>query len=884
LQSGVPVLREIQRFESLPIWEALKPRLSWYYAVSTNRMPAKYLICRRIPTELDLKAASEEELWREHERLTRIFLDTWKAIRTGQLRLHELPRASPNLLDLSVELAKRMLTHCNFCRWNCRVDRSRGTKHGTCQLESVSRVSSYFHHPGEELVFRGTMGSGTIFFTSCNMRCSFCLHPDTYVLTTAGPVRIEELFEGALKKVPWGNGEVAFPQHLLVYSHDGRPVRVTKIFKHHHDGELLRVEPLYAPPILLTPEHEVVAYRKSKDRVIRVPAVQLSPEDMLLIPLPKAPQDGATYLDVRGLLSEVAGDLHYSTQARERLPIMAQAIALLNSGRSSRAVALALGYHQAYVRNLASRVRRLGFPSPVRSNSVILEGGEVRLKTEKRPGIPAKVEVTERLAELLGYFCAEGHVTKGARRPSSFTAVFSFGRHEGGLAGRVSTLIREIFGLESKVVERATTLSVEVSKSSLALLLKELCGHKASAKRVPSFLFTSPPEIIRAFLAAYYRGDGCTTSGYLSANTTSRELAMGLYALHLLLGHLPSFNIYEPPPEKTIQGRRVQQATLYYVKVRLDRMVNNDWRQAARVRYKFQKDYVLVPIHRISRVRYSGPVYNIEVADPSHTYTANFLGIGNCQNGDISTDKDNGIPVTPKQLALMAWQLRMEGVHNINWVGGEPTIHLHTIVEAISLLDCFRRPDPADLGHIMQVKSDYFEVWRLNPQYAYYNGEFNVPQLWNSNFYFSQETARILRCLIDVWLPDFKMTDKCALRIARTPWYFETVSRNHKMVYEWGEDMVVRILIMPGHNDCCIKPILRWIAENMPDVPINLMDQYHPDNFCNPASPKFDPRYADLARFPTREEILEAYSYAKELGLNFEPLSYEKSVYGLRAP
>src|SRR5262249_28144799 len=41
-----------------------------------------------------------------------------------------------------------------------------------------SRVSSHFHHTGEELFYRGTEGSGTIFFTSCNMRCAFCQNGD----------------------------------------------------------------------------------------------------------------------------------------------------------------------------------------------------------------------------------------------------------------------------------------------------------------------------------------------------------------------------------------------------------------------------------------------------------------------------------------------------------------------------------------------------------------------------------------------------------------------------------------------------------------------------------------------------------------------------------
>ena len=259
-----------------------------------------------------------------------------------------------------------------------------------------------------------------------------------------------------------------------------------------------------------------------------------------------------------------------------------------------------------------------------------------------------------------------------------------------------------------------------------------------------------------------------------------------------------------------------------------------------------------------------------------------------CQNGDISTDKDNGIPVTPSALALMAWQLRMEGCHNVNWVGGEPTIHLHTIVEAISLLDSFSNPDPRQLNYIQSVKSDgnnsYFNSWLINSEQAFYQGQFfNCPQLWNSNFFMTQEAMNVLRNIVDVWLPDFKFgPGKCALDISRTPWYWETVTSNIKLVHEWGENMVIRHLIMPNHIECCTKPVLEWIAKNMPEVPVNIMDQYHPDNLCDPESSKYRERYNDISRTCNLDEITRSYKYAKELGLNFEPLSYEKSIYGLK--
>jgi hypothetical protein len=53
------------RFESLYVWSnpSVRDQLGWYLAVSANRMPAKYLIWRRIPCQVDLKDASEDELW-----------------------------------------------------------------------------------------------------------------------------------------------------------------------------------------------------------------------------------------------------------------------------------------------------------------------------------------------------------------------------------------------------------------------------------------------------------------------------------------------------------------------------------------------------------------------------------------------------------------------------------------------------------------------------------------------------------------------------------------------------------------------------------------------------------------------------------------------------
>jgi len=78
-----------------------------------------------------------------------------------------------------------------------------------------------------------------------------------------------------------------------------------------------------------------------------------------------------------------------------------------------------------------------------------------------------------------------------------------------------------------------------------------------------------------------------------------------------------------------------------------------------------------------------------------------------------------GAPVSARTLATMAWILRVEGCHNINWVGGDPTIHLHTIVDAIAQLPELA-PGEGDLRAALPTKADWrgaFPAARTNADF-----------------------------------------------------------------------------------------------------------------------------------------------------------------------
>jgi len=205
-----------------------------------------------------------------------------------------------------------------------------------------------------------------------------------------------------------------------------------------------------------------------------------------------------------------------------------------------------------------------------------------------------------------------------------------------------------------------------------------------------------------------------------------------------------------------------------------------------------------------------------------------------CQNYDISQVRAReGEKISPKELASIQTHLRKRGARNINHVGGEPTPHLPFILESFKYLDI------------------------------------NVPQLWNSNMYMSLESIILLEDLIDIWLPDLKYgNNNCAWRLSKVRNYWEVVTRNIKRAHDTG-DMIIRHLVMPNHLECCTRPILEWIAKNTPRALVNIMDQYRPEHLVA----KYPRMYSDIARRPTRDEILEAYRIAEELGIVYEPVS-----------
>lgn len=99
---------------------------------------------------------------------------------------------SKNKLNQKIERLFQILENCQICPRKCRVNRLKGEK-GYCQLGYLPKISAYHPHFGEEGPLVGRYGSGTIFFSSCNLSCVYCQNYEISQLRIGEEISFERL-------------------------------------------------------------------------------------------------------------------------------------------------------------------------------------------------------------------------------------------------------------------------------------------------------------------------------------------------------------------------------------------------------------------------------------------------------------------------------------------------------------------------------------------------------------------------------------------------------------------------------------------------------------------------------------------------------------------
>jgi putative pyruvate formate lyase activating enzyme len=106
---------------------------------------------------------------------------------------------------------------CTLCPRNCRVDRTAGAD-GVCRTGRLASVSHALLHFGEEPVISRTSGSGTVFFSGCNLKCLFCQNYQLSWHLEGAPVTDAELAAMMLGLQAKGahNINLVSPSHVVL--------------------------------------------------------------------------------------------------------------------------------------------------------------------------------------------------------------------------------------------------------------------------------------------------------------------------------------------------------------------------------------------------------------------------------------------------------------------------------------------------------------------------------------------------------------------------------------------------------------------------------------------------------------------------------------------
>ncbi len=118
-------------------------------------------------------------------------------------------------LDDRCAAAEAALHDCHLCGNHCGIDRTRHA--GPCGIGDVAYIANYGPHHGEEAVLRGWRGSGTLFFTGCNLHCQYCQNYDISQEVTGTPADPEKLAAVMLGLQEMGchNLNLVSPTHVV---------------------------------------------------------------------------------------------------------------------------------------------------------------------------------------------------------------------------------------------------------------------------------------------------------------------------------------------------------------------------------------------------------------------------------------------------------------------------------------------------------------------------------------------------------------------------------------------------------------------------------------------------------------------------------------------
>ncbi|MGQ9469440.1 MAG: DEAD/DEAH box helicase [Nitrososphaerales archaeon] len=444
-------------------------------------------------------------------------------------------------------------------------------------LSKVVEKGAAFHHAGlaerHRSIVEDSFKKGLIKILTATP--TLCLVPGTKLIRAGNHMlkRIEELSCGD-----------------NVLTHTGQFKEVMKPLERWYDGEILTIYPYHQLPMGMTPEHMVLISRRRRRCIHRY-------------------KRGGDYRYNRHTVHWYEHELPKWIEAKH---VKKGDLLLFPRIKETRDVEF-INLLEYGIDNADGAFRGCN------------QYATYRTKHGLRHTIPALLPLNEDLLWLIGCYIAEGSVSKG------FVA-FNIGPHEDRLKEEIVRRVKRAFGIEPSVKDSGTKRKVIVCSRILARLFPTLCGKHAKAKHIPfNFLFLPRQKLVSLLKGVWVR-DG-TYGEYdrdhcARYSTSSEDLAHQLYIILVRLGYIPSIRVQR----RKMHGRSASVSYVLSISGRqlsefCQEVLEKERKRQGKKTYNvghIDDEYLYLPVRKVERWSYSGPVYNLEVVDDS-SYVGSFI-------------------------------------------------------------------------------------------------------------------------------------------------------------------------------------------------------------------------------------------------------------------
>ncbi len=487
-------------------------------------------------------------------------------------------------------------------------------------------------------------------------KCTFCLTPQTKIVTSQGPVSLKEIVEGSNEK-----------KNPYVLTHNAKFKRVIKRFKRPYKGEILEVETYgLKQELQLTPNHKVYALKRSKIKrcskkscwdYLCVPsrisnrlncgickkkyfedyklefleASLLRKDDFISIPIVRKVKK-VENIRIKEVLKD--NPLFVETDKRKTEEIISEIIKHYKSGCSQRTIAKLLEIDRETVKRYLTLFKNDTLER--KKNPVEEKEENIKFKAGKK-WIPKVIPLNKNFLRLVGYYLAEGHVSKIKDKPNSYALVLTFSEKEKDFIEDVCEISGKLFkkvDVRKHNNKKNSTIQITINSSMLAVVFKSLFGEDCYNKKIPHYFLFLGIDRQKELIRGLFRGDGHLRirekgkggTEYIYS-TTSPVLAQQVLMLLFRQNLIPRFRIRSPGKKGKVDEHVI--SLCQYDIENIFPEIKMPKRSTIYRNGFILGDYALVPIKNVIKKNYNGYVYNIEV-EKDHSYVANNMLVSNC--------------------------------------------------------------------------------------------------------------------------------------------------------------------------------------------------------------------------------------------------------------